>query len=111
MKQLTGNELGYQRNNSSRLSTSAGHNRRREAESDLQGAAFARPEKNERSPKGRANKDIMVDVEGQNERLECRYMRYQSNRRTLRHACVAILEIAEKNADFHVHLRRSQIHR
>lgn len=51
------------------------------------------------------------NVEGQNERLECRYMRYQSKRRTSGHACIAILEIAEINADSHVHLRRSQIHR
>lgn len=69
---------------------------------NLQGAAPTRPERNDKSPKGRAKKDIMVEIEGQNERLEFRYMKYQSNRKTLRHACVATFEntvITEMNTE------------
>lgn len=50
----------------------------------------------------------MVEIEGQNERLEFRNMG-----RALKHACVATLEhtvIAEMNADSHVHLRHSLAH-
>ncbi len=81
---------------------------------NLQGAAFTRPERNDRSPKGTAKKDIMVETEGQNERLEFRYTEYQTNRRTLMHACVATFEhteITEMNAESHDVLRRSQTHR
>ena len=72
---------------------------------NLQGAAFTGPGRNDKSPKGRTRKEIMAQIEGRNERLEFRYMEYQSNRKTLKHACVATFEdavIAEMNAEFHL---------
>ena len=74
---------------------------------------MTRPVRNDRSPKGRAKKDIMVEIEGQNERLGFRFMANQSDRGTLKHACIATLEhteIAEMSADSRVHLGHSQTH-
>ena len=34
----------------------------------------------------------MVEIEGQNERLEFRYMEHQINRKILKHACIATFE-------------------
>ena len=47
----------------------------------------------------------MAQIEGRNERPEFRNMEYQSNRKTLKHACVATFEdtvIAEMNAESHL---------
>ena len=72
---------------------------------NLQGAAFTRPERNDKSPKGRAKKDIMVEIEGENERLEFRYMEHQINRKILKHVCIATFEdtvIVEMNTESHL---------
>ena len=78
---------------------------------NLQGAAFTGARRNDKSPKGRAKKVIMAQIEGQNERLEFRYMEYQNNRRILKHACGATFDdtvIAEMNAVLIFQLKHSQ---